>query len=65
MAQGNQHTEEGSSPQGAEISRRRFIGYLLGFSVVATAAGVLTPVVGYLWPPARQASPSFPVEKTT
>ena len=36
-----------------ELSRRRFLGYLLGFSVVATAVGVLTPVVGYLWPPSK------------
>jgi len=36
-----------------ELSRRRFLGYLLGFSVVATAVGVLTPVVGYLWPPSN------------
>jgi cytochrome b6-f complex iron-sulfur subunit len=36
-----------------EISRRRLIKYLVGFSVVATAVGVLTPVVGYLWPPSK------------
>lgn len=35
------------------MGRRRLISYLLGFSVVATLGGVLTPVVGYLWPPSR------------
>jgi cytochrome b6-f complex iron-sulfur subunit len=38
------------------IGRRRFITYLLGFSVVATAGGVLTPIIGYLWPPDRAAA---------
>jgi cytochrome b6-f complex iron-sulfur subunit len=40
-----------SSNQDASLGRRRLITYLLGFSVVATLGGVLTPVVGYLWPP--------------
>ena len=35
------------------MGRRRLITYLLGFSVVATLGGVLTPIVGYLWPPSR------------
>lgn len=39
-----------------QINRRRFIGWLLGFSVVSTLGGVLTPIVGYLWPPARASS---------
>jgi cytochrome b6-f complex iron-sulfur subunit len=39
--------------QEASTGRRRLITYLLGFSVVATLGGVLTPVVGYLWPPKR------------
>jgi cytochrome b6-f complex iron-sulfur subunit len=38
------------------VSRRGFFKYaLLGFSALATAGGVLTPIVAYLWPP-RQAS---------
>lgn len=36
-----------------QITRRRFIRWMLGFSVVSTLGGVLTPIVGYLWPPAR------------
>jgi cytochrome b6-f complex iron-sulfur subunit len=40
-----------SNDQDVVVGRRRVITYLLGFSVVATVAGVLTPVVGYLWPP--------------
>lgn len=56
-------TEDHHPDGGPEISRRRFIGYLLGFSVIATAAGVLTPIIGYLWPPSRQlAGGSEPVE---
>lgn len=34
------------------VTRRTFISYLLGFSVLSTLGGVLTPVIGYLWPPA-------------
>jgi Rieske Fe-S protein len=42
-----------SSAQGVSAGRRRLITYLLGFSVVATVGGVLTPIIGYLWPPKR------------
>ena len=45
--------ETDSSGQGTTLGRRRLITYLLGFSVVATLGGVLTPVIGYLWPPKR------------
>ena len=34
--------------------RRQFVRYLLGFSVVSTIAGVLTPIAGYLWPSLRR-----------
>ena len=34
--------------------RRPFIKWLLGFSIFATLGGVLTPIIGYLWPPARK-----------
>lgn len=37
-----------------EPTRRGFIKWLLGFSVVGTLAGVLVPIIGYLWPPARK-----------
>lgn len=36
-----------------KVTRRQFITYLLSFSVVSTLGGVLTPIFGYLWPPAR------------
>ena len=36
---------------GPLVSRRRFIRYLLGFSVVSTLAMVVTPVLGFLVPP--------------
>ena len=39
--------------QALTVSRRRLITNLLGFSIVATLGGVLTPVIGYLWPPNR------------
>ena len=35
------------------IGRRRLITSLLGFSIIATLGGILTPIVGYLWPPSR------------
>lgn len=37
-------------------TRRKLVQYLLGFSVFATLGGVLTPIIGYLWPPARKAT---------
>jgi cytochrome b6-f complex iron-sulfur subunit len=38
------------------VTRRGLLKYiLLGFSAVATAGGVLTPIISYLWPP-KQAS---------
>jgi Rieske Fe-S protein len=39
--------------QGLSLRRRRLITGLLGFSIVATVGGVLTPIIGYLWPPSR------------
>lgn len=63
MTESTPHTDGTSGQQAGEVSRRRFIGYLLGFSVVATAAGVFTPIAGYLWPPSKQATGgSEPVE---
>ncbi len=50
------HPDDDAGASGPEVSRRRFVYYLLGFSVVATAAGVLTPIAGYVWPPSRAAS---------
>ena len=38
-------------PADRPMGRRRFITFLLGFSVVSTAAMVLTPIVGFLIPP--------------
>ncbi len=40
----------------SSVTRRRLICWLLGFSVVGTVGGVLTPIIGYLWPPARAQS---------
>jgi cytochrome b6-f complex iron-sulfur subunit len=49
--------EAGSIPAGPEVSRRGLLKYvLLGFSALATAAGVLTPIIAYIWPPARAAA---------
>ncbi len=41
--------------EGRNISRRGFVGWLLGFSVISTVAGVLTPIIGYLLPPSGKA----------
>jgi len=35
-------------------TRRRFVQRLVGFSVVTTVGGVLVPILGYLYPPARR-----------
>jgi Rieske Fe-S protein len=44
----------GPAPTGQPIGRRRFLRYLLGFSVVSTLAMVTTPVLGFLIPPKTQ-----------
>ena len=40
----------------APMTRRHLIRWLLGFSVVSTLGGVLTPIVSYLWPQAHAQS---------
>ena len=42
------------------LTRRNFLVYflLVGFSALATAGGVLTPVISYLWPPKKGAGSS-------
>lgn len=35
------------------LTRRGFLQWALGFSVVATIGGIVVPVIGYVWPPAR------------
>lgn len=48
---------EGQASTGvARMVRRRFLFWLLGFSVVSTLSGVLFPIASYLWPPARASS---------
>jgi len=48
---------KGSTPSVIEevhgVGRRTFLKYALGFSFLATAAGIVIPVVGYIWPPSR------------
>jgi cytochrome b6-f complex iron-sulfur subunit len=43
-------TESISPIPAGTIGRRKFIQVLLGFSIVSTVVGMLTPVLGYLWP---------------
>lgn len=38
------------------VSRRGFLQWALSFAVVATIGGVVVPIIGYLWPPARRAA---------
>lgn len=38
------------------LGRRRFLRYAVGFSFLSTLVGVLTPIIGYLWPPKRAAT---------
>jgi hypothetical protein len=52
----DQESDVRTSTRGRPLPRRSLIRWLLGFSVVSTLGGVLTPVVGYLWPPARARS---------
>ncbi len=39
-----------------DVTRRGFLKYLLGFSIVATLGGVSAPIIGYIWPPTRRAA---------
>jgi cytochrome b6-f complex iron-sulfur subunit len=42
----------GEGPVDEPVSRRGFLKYaVLGFAGLATAAGVVVPIVAYLWPP--------------
>jgi cytochrome b6-f complex iron-sulfur subunit len=44
-------------PLDEPVSRRGLLKYLLlGFSALATAGGVLTPIIAYLWPPRTAAA---------
>lgn len=47
----SEHEDEG-------LSRRRFIGWTLLGSLVATAGGMLTPIIAYLWPPDQTSTTS-------
>lgn len=44
-----------SGPKREGLSRRRFIGWTLLGSLVATIGGVLTPIIAFLWPPPQSA----------
>jgi cytochrome b6-f complex iron-sulfur subunit len=44
-----------STPE-VRIGRRRLIGCLLSFAAVSTLVGVLTPIIGFLWPPLQAGS---------
>jgi cytochrome b6-f complex iron-sulfur subunit len=45
----------GGGPLEQPVTRRGVLKYiLLGFSAIATAAGVLTPIISYIWPPRKQ-----------
>ena len=48
--------------QGRPLTRRMFIQALLGFSLVTTVAGIVTPIVAYLWPQRRAAAYGEPVD---
>ena len=42
----------GGEPLDEPVSRRGFLKYaVLGFAGLATAAGVVAPIIAYLWPP--------------
>ena len=52
MAESDDKNRNGHQAE-QDSERRRFLGALVGFSVLVTAGGVLTPIVGYLWPPEK------------
>ena len=51
-----------SDTTNAPVTRRGFIQFLLGFSVVSTIVGMLVPVVGYLLPKTSNSDSGAPVE---
>jgi cytochrome b6-f complex iron-sulfur subunit len=48
--------------QDIPVTRRRFLQGLLGFSIVATVAGIVAPIVAYLLPSSAQTTAGGPVE---
>ncbi len=55
MAENTGNLAKRSAPPG-EMTRRGFFQWALGVAVVATVGGVVVPIIGYLWPPTRQAA---------
>jgi cytochrome b6-f complex iron-sulfur subunit len=54
MSESIDRMENGAA--GQPVSRRGFLKYiLLGFSAIATAGGLLAPIIAYLWPPKQAA----------
>jgi cytochrome b6-f complex iron-sulfur subunit len=49
----NMHTSADAAQTEDRPARRRFLRWLLRFSVMSTLLGVATPVLSYLWPPAQ------------
>ena len=47
-------TPLGQPPASVPVTRRHLFRWLLSFSVVTTVGGILVPIIGYLWPPARE-----------
>lgn len=43
------------------ITRRKLIQVLLGFSIVTTLAGIIGPIIAYLWPRSADTSSGGPV----
>jgi len=44
------------------ITRRKFIQFLLGFSIISTIVGILVPIIAYLLPKEANAGLGGPVE---
>jgi cytochrome b6-f complex iron-sulfur subunit len=44
-----------NAPDSPLASRRGILRFLLTFSIISTAIGVMTPILGYLWPPTSSA----------
>ncbi len=55
-------TQSVSSLSNTPATRRGFIQFLLGFSVISTVIGMLTPVIAYLLPKNANANAGVPVD---
>ena len=56
------NTQSFQAVQQTPIGRRKFLQVWLGFSIVATVAGIVAPIIAYVWPMRRNIAYAGPVD---